>query len=322
MRNTWPIAVAILLLVTATTLSGIRAAEDRATSIASNLGWPGTAVRLTVVADEDSAATAPLWEFAEQTGTSLAYTPWSDSGVVIVVDREQRFAAVDGPGVVDGRGFYGSAAVVPVADAAAAQLGLVGAALRGTLAPGVGFAGSTVHVLAGPQPHMRGSGEYLFAGPRLDELAGTLESLDRGAFFALDVAVDEPVSWWGLHTVGAVLRAVYTAFSLGVVALMAVLSLGSHARRLSLAAVLGARRREMMRMLWEHHLPPCALGLAAGAASASAIALSYSDDVRLGSAELVKLVAGALGVSTIVVTLPAVLASVVYAFRWSRDVSR
>ena len=278
-----PAINAALLAVSAVAFS-LASAEGSVGMSARGLGYDGETVRIVAVQEESetgaSSFTQPLVDFSETHGLSVAYSAYSESGVVALYDPALRYqsrsSALFAPFAASGSE---PAAVLSAAvpEVVGARSGLLpdGVTMLGTFSSEVQFDSRYPVVLENLAAGQPGSGVYLIAGLGESDRTALTDLFSQNGMEIKNLAVQKPV------TVKYILSTLYG----GIVVAFAILSvlaalLVTHVhsfllrRHVTIAAVLGASAGDLRRLLLGRLVPLVTIGTAGGALIELGILLS------------------------------------------------
>lgn len=261
---------ALLVLVLGTT--GVLVVENRTSAVAASLGYDGATVRIHVMdlGDRDAAADAIL-DFADQTASAVAYTPASDAGLVTIYDPHGLFRGPEGP-LYAPLAAAGDAPAALVADRLGADVDDLRAVLSpatdvvGSVSPGVGFAASRPMVIRNPAAGPLGGGLYVLAGDGVTDAQQLVDTLLADGAWVSEATVVGSVPLAPFDGPRAAILAALLAVFVVTSALLIVLDVARGADRARVAALLGAGRRDLRRVLgsiWPRLAVGCGAGLLA-----------------------------------------------------------
>lgn len=298
-------AISAALLVASAVAFSLSTAEGSAGLAAQELGYDGETIRIVAVEADDEAGTErfrqALIGFADTHHASIAYSAYAESGVVAVQDSLHRFrgrsGALAAPLAASGSK---PAAVLStrVPEAAGVRSGLLGSgvSLVGTFESEAAFDSSYPALVENMAAARPGSGVYLVAG---------LPDSDRSALRLLFSRSGIRIVNWDVQTpaaVGYILSTLYggivMAFAM-LSALAALLVTQIHSvllrRRLIVAAVAGATRRDLARLLLGRLVPLVTAGSAVGVLVDAGVFLFLRGVMQIGPATIGRAVALSLG---------------------------
>lgn len=263
-------AVYAALLVVVSVAVGVLVVENRTAAVAANLGYAGPTVWIQVIDLGERARTADdVIDFVDRTGFALAYTPSVDSGLLTLYDPRGLFQGPDGP-LAEPLARAGGAPAAMVSDV----LGMSGADLEvvlpegtrivGGVDPGVGLDVATPVLIRNRAAGPFGGGLYVVAGAGAADAQALVDTLAADGAWIGDATAYGPVPvapYEGMR--GAVLGALLGLFVL-MGTLVILLDVAQDRDRLGVGAVLGARRRDLRRMVWTRAAPGLAGGTVAG----------------------------------------------------------
>lgn len=263
-------AVYAALLVIVTVAVGVFVVESRTASVAANLGYAGPTAWIHVVdLGEGTRSPDDLIDVVDHMGLALAYTPSADSGLFTLHDPRGLFQGPDGP-LAEPLTLAGGAPAAMVSDV----LGLSradreavlpeGTRIVGGVDPSVGLDDATPVMIRNPAAGPFGGGMYVVAGAEVADAQHLVDVLVSDGAWIGDATTYGPVPvspYEGLRA--AVLGALLGLFVLMGI-LVIVLDVAHDRDRVRVGAVLGARQRDLRRMIWTQAAPRLAAGTVAG----------------------------------------------------------
>lgn len=263
-------AVSAALLVVVFVAAGVVVVENRTSALAANLGYPGATVWIHVMdLGPRSHAGDDFIDFVDQTESALAYTPSSDSALLTLYDPRRLFRGPQGP-LYEPLAAAGHAPAALVSDRLGVNTADVqdvlpaGTRIVGAVSPGVGLAGASPMVIRNREAGPLGGGLYVLAGDGVVDARNLLDALEADGAWISDATVYGPIPVSPFDGARAVVLTGLLVLFVLLSTLVVVLDVTRGTDRLRVAAILGARGRDLRRLLWRRAAPPLAVGAAAG----------------------------------------------------------